>query len=86
MVKCIIVDPTIRFKMGWHQVFEVHEEKKHNIYGPTTDYFRTKYKLNEITVYDLLIGARGTISSFPEDFRRKFQLPTSLRDDIIMSV
>ena len=26
--KAIIVDPTIRFEMGRHQVLEVHEEKK----------------------------------------------------------
>ena len=26
--KGIIVDPTIRFEIGWHQVLEAHEEKK----------------------------------------------------------
>ena len=83
--KGIIVDPTIRFEMGRHQVLEVHEEKK-LIYEPTIDYFKNKYGLNEITVYGLLIGARGTISSFFEDFRQKFQLTASLRDDIVMSV
>ena len=77
----IIVDTTIHFEMGRHQVLEVHEENK-RIYEPITDL----YQLNKITVYGLLIEARGTISSFLEDFRKKFDLPPSLRDDIFMSV
>ena len=60
------------------------KRKKKPIYEPTT--FKSKYQLNEITVYDLLIGARRTISPFFEDFRKKFKLPTSFRDEIVMSV
>ena len=81
----IIVDPTIRFEMGCHQAMEVHKEKQ-DIYVPTVDYFKTKYKLNDIAVYGLFVGSRGAIPKFFENFRKTFDLPTSLRDDIVLTV
>ncbi|KAJ4435843.1 hypothetical protein ANN_18462 [Periplaneta americana] len=81
--KGIIVDPTIRFEVGCHQSAEVHLEKK-SIYEPTVNYFKLKYALIHAEVFGLLIGARGTIPAFFEEFRRQFALPTSLRDDIVI--
>ena len=73
--------------MGRHQVglLEVHEEKE-RICEPTVDYFKNKYQLNELTVHDLLVGARDAIYFFFEDFRKKFQLPSSLKDDIVIGL
>ncbi|KAJ4441745.1 hypothetical protein ANN_11603 [Periplaneta americana] len=79
----IIVDPTIRFEVECHQSAEVHLEKK-SIYEPTVKYFKLKYALIHVEVFGLLIGARGNIPAFFEEFRRQFALPTSLRDDIVI--
>ncbi|KAJ4450188.1 hypothetical protein ANN_01595 [Periplaneta americana] len=79
----IIVDPTIRFEVECHQSAEVHLEKK-SIYEPTVNYFKLKYALIHVEVFGLLIGARGTIPAFFEEFRRQFALPTSLRDDMVI--
>ncbi|KAJ4448580.1 hypothetical protein ANN_10599 [Periplaneta americana] len=79
----IIVDPTIRFEVECHQSAKVHLEKK-SIYEPTVNYFKLKYALIHVEVFGLLIGARGTIPAFLEEFRRKFVLPTSLKDDIVI--
>ncbi|KAJ4436285.1 hypothetical protein ANN_18916 [Periplaneta americana] len=79
----IIVDPTIRFEVGCHQSAEVHHEKK-SIYEPTVNYIKLKYALIHVEVFGLLVGARGTIPAFFEEFRRQFALPTSLRDDIVI--
>ncbi|KAJ4429741.1 hypothetical protein ANN_21945 [Periplaneta americana] len=65
----IIVDPTIRFEVECHQSAEVHLEKK-SIYEPTVNYFKLKYGLIHVEVFGLLIGARGTIPAFFEEFRR----------------
>ncbi|KAJ4451101.1 hypothetical protein ANN_02540 [Periplaneta americana] len=81
----IIVDPMIRFEVECHQSAEVHLEKK-SIYEPTVNYFKLKYALIHVEVFGLLIGARGTIPAFFEEFRRQFALPTSLRDDIVIIV
>ncbi|KAJ4430108.1 hypothetical protein ANN_22318 [Periplaneta americana] len=81
----IIVDPTVRFEVECHQSAEVHLEKK-SIYEPTVNYFKLKYALIHVEVFGLLIGARGTIPAFFEEFRRQFTLPISLRDDIVISV
>ncbi|KAJ4435441.1 hypothetical protein ANN_18056 [Periplaneta americana] len=81
----IIVDPTIRFEVECHQSAEVHLEKK-SIYDPIVNYFKLKNALIHVEVFGLLIGARGTIPDFFEEFRRQFALPTSLRDDIVIIV
>ena len=57
------MDPTIRFEMESSQAEEVHQEKK-DIYEPTVNYFKSKFSLNNIVVFGLLIGARGTIPLF----------------------
>ncbi|KAJ4435443.1 hypothetical protein ANN_18058 [Periplaneta americana] len=81
----IIVNLTIRFKIGCHQSAEVHLEKK-PIYEPTVNYFKLKYALIHVEVFGLLTGVRGTIPAFFEELRRQFALPTSLRDDIVIIV
>ncbi|KAJ4447718.1 hypothetical protein ANN_09726 [Periplaneta americana] len=81
----IIVDPTILFEVECHHSAQVHLEKK-SIYEPTVNYFKLKYALIHVEVFGLLIGARGTIPAFFEEYRRQFALPTSLRDDIVMIV
>ncbi|KAJ4434734.1 hypothetical protein ANN_23302 [Periplaneta americana] len=63
----IIVDPTIRFEVECHQSAEVHLEKK-SIYEPTVNYFKLKYALIHVEIFGLLIGARGTIKLFFEEF------------------
>ncbi|KAJ4426743.1 hypothetical protein ANN_26542 [Periplaneta americana] len=79
----IIVDPTIRFEVECHQSAEVHLEKK-SIYEPTVNYFKLKYALIHVKLFGLLIGARGTIPAFFEEFRLQFALPTSLRDGVVI--
>ena len=39
----IIIDPTVRFEKDVNQPKAVHEEKV-NIYTPTIDFFKDKYK------------------------------------------
>ncbi|KAJ4441157.1 hypothetical protein ANN_11008 [Periplaneta americana] len=81
----IIVDRTIRSEVECHQSAEVHLEKK-SIYEPTVNYFKLKYALIHVEVFGLLIGTRGTIPAFFEEFQWQFALPTSLRDDIVIMV
>jgi len=45
-----------------------------------------KYQLKQIEVIGLMIGARGTIPKFFEDFRKRFQLPKDLIHKIVMNV
>ena len=54
--KGYILDPTIRWEHHIGQPEEVHEEKK-TIYEPTVSYYKTKYKLQEIEVLGLMVGA-----------------------------
>lgn len=70
-----ILDPTIRFERSKNQPTEVDREKK-AIYEPTINYFKNKYKINEIEVIGLFIGARGTISKFFKDFAQRFGIPS----------
>ena len=58
-----ILDPTIRCEHHIGQPEEVHKEKK-TIYEPTVSYYKTKYKLREIEVLGLMVGARETIPRF----------------------
>lgn len=44
-----------------------------------------KFNLKSIEVIGLFIGARGTIPTFFENFRKKFDLPKSLCHDIALS-
>ena len=82
----IIIDPTIiRMEQGHEQPKEVDAEKN-KIYEPMIPYFLNKYHLETIEVICLLIGARGTIPTYFEFFRKKFGLPRDLRDDIVLTV
>ena len=79
-----ILDPTIRFEQNCDQAKEVDAEKK-AIYNPCIPYFLEKYSLKKIEVIGLLVGARGTITLFLEDFCKRFQLPNTLIKDIIVA-
>jgi len=80
-----IIDPTIRWEAGLDQAMQVHNEKS-QIYNSVRNDLMTRYDLNNIEVIGLMIGARGTITTFFEDFRKKFNLPTSLREKIVTIV
>ena len=54
--KGYILDPTIRWEHHIGQPEEVHEQKK-TIYETTVSYYKTKYKLQEIEVLGLMVGA-----------------------------
>ncbi|KAI5753643.1 hypothetical protein M8J77_002061 [Diaphorina citri] len=77
----VIFDPTIRFETNCNQPHEVNEEKR-NIYLPTVSFYKEKYKLIDIEVMGLLIGARGTITTFFKDFCIKF----SIKEDTIKKI
>ncbi len=83
--KAWIIDPTIRIEDGVDQSSLVNEEKK-NHYEPTIPFFKQKYKIEDIEVIGLYVGARGTISRFFADFIKSFNLPKSLIQDIVISV
>ena len=61
------------------------EEKKRH-YEPCVPYFQAKFKLNNIEVIGLLIGARGTITTFFENFRKQFKIPKKVTEDIVIAV
>ena len=59
------------------------EKKRH--YEPCIPYFQEKYGLGNIEVIGLLVGARGTIPSFFEDFRKKVKLKKDVIQDIVIA-
>jgi hypothetical protein len=83
--KGYIFDPTIRFEMNLEQPAEVDAEKK-RIYEPTIPFFRERTGIGEWEVMGILFGARGTITQFFEDFRKRFRLPPQLTKDISVSI
>ncbi|KAL1446364.1 hypothetical protein WDU94_005663, partial [Cyamophila willieti] len=83
--KGIIIDPTVRFELHSNQPNEVNQEKK-DIYIPTVPYYKEKYGLNEIEVRGLLIGARGTITSFFKSFSAEFNISEASQKIISQSV
>ena len=80
-----IIDPTIRMETSVDQPQQVDTEKKLH-YEPCVPYFQAKYKLHNIEVIGLLVGARGTITTFFENFRKQFGIPKKVIDDIVISV
>ena len=79
-----ILDPTIRFESHAEQPLEVDTEKR-NIYEPTIPFYQEKYHVSQIEVIGLMVGARGTITSF---FARKCKilgLKTGLMNEIAIS-
>uniref|UniRef100_A0A8D8XC72 Uncharacterized protein n=1 Tax=Cacopsylla melanoneura TaxID=428564 RepID=A0A8D8XC72_9HEMI len=67
------------------QPHDVNEEKR-NIYIPTVPYYKEKYGLNEIEVVGLLIGARGTITSFVKNFAVQYNISEAALKNISQSV
>ncbi|PSN37608.1 hypothetical protein C0J52_20084 [Blattella germanica] len=59
----LILDPTVRFETHEGHPEEVDTEKR-SIYEPTVSYYKDKYKLENIHVVGLMVGARGTIPKF----------------------
>lgn len=80
-----VIDPTVRLEISRSQPYDVDKEKR-NIYEPCIPDLLIKYQLTKIKIIGLLIGARGTITNFFEDFRKTFNLPKSLREQIVLSV
>jgi hypothetical protein len=76
-----IIDPTVRFENAITQSDDVDNEKK-LIYEPCIPDILKKCNLKKLKVIGLLIGARGTITKFFEDFRTTFGLPVSFRDEV----
>lgn len=80
--KGFVIDPTIRFEFNENQPDEVNNEKK-QIYEPCIPDLKSKYNLDHIEVIGLMFGARGTITSFFNDFRKKFGLPKNLTTKLV---
>ncbi|KAJ4430209.1 hypothetical protein ANN_22419 [Periplaneta americana] len=79
-----ILDPTIRFEIHEDQMHEVNSEKK-QIYEPTIPFFKDKYCLSHIDVIGLMVGARGTITSFFANKCKNLGLPHSIVKEIAIS-
>ena len=64
---------------------QVDAEKKQH-YEPCIPYFQAQFKLNNIEVIRLLVGARGTITTFFENFRKQFKIPKKVTEEIVIAV
>jgi len=80
-----VVDPTIRFEFHINQPIEINIEKK-QIYEPCIPDLKSKYNLHSIEVIGLMFGARGTITHFYEDFRKRFGFGKDLTHKIVNTV
>ena len=80
-----MLDPTIRMERDGDQAKEVDEEKR-NKYKDSIPDLLQKFNLVSIDIIGLYIGVRGTITKFFEEFRKKFHLPKSMVEDIVISV
>ena len=56
-----------------------------NVYVPTIPYYKEKYGLVDIEVIGLMIGARGTITSFFKNFCGKFNIKEAVIKRIVQS-
>ncbi|KAJ4450977.1 hypothetical protein ANN_02412 [Periplaneta americana] len=79
--KGYILDPTIRFETHQNQPEDVNIEKR-RIYEPSIPYYKTSYKLMDIEVIGLMVGARGTITKQFVSFCHKFGVPTTTIKEI----
>uniref|UniRef100_A0A8D8W4U5 Reverse transcriptase n=1 Tax=Cacopsylla melanoneura TaxID=428564 RepID=A0A8D8W4U5_9HEMI len=70
----IIIDPTIRFEVQQVQPLEIDKDKKDISYLLSVTHYKEKYSLEEIEVVGLMIGARGTITSFFINFCKRFNI------------
>lgn len=75
--KGYIFDPTVRFETTRSQPSEVNDEKR-SIYIPTIDYYKNHYGLEDIEVFGLLFGARGTIPNFTANILHKFGIQNNI--------
>ena len=69
-----MLDPTIRMERDGDQAKEVDEEKRNKYKDSILDLLQ-KFNLVSIDIIGLYTGARGTITNFVEEFRKKLQLP-----------
>jgi hypothetical protein len=81
----VIFDPTVRFEKSVDQPMEVDREKK-NIYEKCASDLRQTLNLRDIEVLGIMIGSRGTITSFFENIRSRFSIPKSTIHDIVLTV
>lgn len=72
-----IIDPTVRLEYCKSQPDDVNEEKN-LIYRPTIPYYSSVYKLKNIEIIGLLVGARGTITKNFVQFTKTFNLNPAL--------
>ncbi|KAJ4432025.1 hypothetical protein ANN_20639 [Periplaneta americana] len=72
-----IIDPIVRFETNEEQQ-EKWIKKRKNIYNPTIPYYLQKYQLQELEVFGLLVGARGTATLFMKDVFKRLGIPTSI--------
>lgn len=82
--KGIIVDPTIKFESTLDQPEEVHK-KKRDTYEPTIAYYKDKYQLHEIEIIGVMIGARGTVTTFCKKFCERFHIREAVIKDIVQT-
>ena len=83
-----ILDPTIRMEYDHgdakeHQADIVNKEKGDKYKG-AIPFFQREYGIEEIEIIGLYIGARGTIVSFFENFRKKFGLSKDFVKTIVI--
>ena len=84
-MKGYILDPTVFFENGEADLQSTETDlRKTEIYEPCRSYLKTNYNLNEIEVIGLYVGARGTISTFFQEFVNRFSLASSLVNDVMM--
>ena len=81
----VVMDPTIRFEKSAEQPNEVDLEKK-SIYEPCIPSLQNSLNLRNVEVIGLMIGSRGTITNFFENFRVKFRIPKSIIENIVLTV
>jgi hypothetical protein len=78
-----ILDPTVRFERSSSQPLDVNKEKK-AVYEPTINYFISKFKLKQVEVIGLMVGARGTIPGFFNEFRKRFGFSKEFLKDVVL--
>ena len=66
-----------------HQAELVNREKEDKYKG-AIPFFQREYGINEIEIIGLFIGARGTIVSFFENFRKRFGLSKGFVKKIVI--
>ena len=81
----VIFDPTIRYEGKEDQPLKVDSQKK-DIYLPCVPNLQKRLNLENVDVVGLLLGARGTVPAFFENFRQSYGLPKSMVHEIVTSI